>query len=233
MLHRTKTLGLVALLGVAAFAAAAQGIRLVIKPTVGEELKYSIKANLEVAGTEAVLNGTQVEKTIDVDKDGGYTLESRLVDGKVEFAGQSMDIPPAPATVTVYKKDGSVKEIRGDSVEAGAYRSANLTSAFFPDKDLKIGDEWTNEQKANSSSGAVAFKSTFKLVADEKVNGIDSYKITSVTKESEGDTPASAEGTTWLEKSTGRLVKSTQKLNNVPFPGAPGPINGTITITRL
>lgn len=232
MVNRMKLIGIGALAGLAALAAA-QGFRLVSKPTIGEEAKYSVKANIDLGGMSATMSGTQSEKTTDVDKDGNYTVESKLIDGNVEFGGQQMALPAGNATVTVFRKDGTVKEIRGDSVEGGSYRFANLASVYLPDQDLKVGDEWTKEAKADSTTQAVAYKATFKIAGEEKVGTVDTVKIAFSVKETEGETPAASEGTTWIEKANGKMVKTEQKWTNAPFPGAPGPVSGTVTVTRV
>lgn len=229
-----KSLGLGTLAVLSALALAAQAGPLVRKVQVGEELKYRVKANVELGGNAIVFSGLQTEKVLEVGTDGTYTVESKTTDAKVTFGGQEIEIPAdqSPSTTSVYNLDGTIKEIRGDNAQAESYRFANLATVFLNGKEAKVGEAWTNEKTADSKSGAVAYKSTYKIVGEEKVGSLDTWKIEFSTKESEGDAPASSDGTVWIDKADATLVKTEAKWSNAPFPGAPGPVNGTVTVTR-
>lgn len=235
MAIQTKSLGLVALFALSTLALAAQAGPIVRKVKAGDEQKFRVKANIELGGNEIVFSGLQTEKILEVAPDGSYTVESKTTNAKVTFGGQDVDIPAdqTPATTSVYNPDGTIKEIRGDNAQAESYRFANLGAIFFTGKEEgKIGTTWTNDKVADTKSGAVGYKSTYKVVGEEKVGNYDTWKIEFSTKESEGDAPASSDGTVWLDKADGSMVKNEAKWSNAPFPGAPGPVNGTVSITR-
>lgn len=75
-------------------------------------------------------------------------------------------------------------------------------------------------------------KTEFEVVAEEKIDGVDTLVIKSKIAEVSGSEPASIEGKTWLSKADSQLVKAEMKYANVPMAGAPGPISGNFVITR-
>ncbi len=234
MLFKTKSVAFGALAALSVVALAAQaGVTLARKPKANEEHKYRLKANVELGGQAVEVAGVQSEKVTEVGTDGTYTVESKTSDLKISVGGQEFPAPDSGnGTTIVYNADGTIKEIRGDQTGADTYRFANLSVFFAPGKEVKTGDAWTHEAKADAKTGAVAAKATYKVVGEEKIAGLDTYKIEFSTKESEGDTPASAEGTIYVDKADGSMVKTDAKWANAPFPGAPGPVNGSISVTR-
>ena len=232
MASRLRLIGLGALAAASVLAVAAQGVVLARKPVAGEEHKYSIKANLEFGGMEATLTATQGEKVLAIEPDGTYSVEQRLIGGTASLGGTDIDIPSSTPTVIVFTPKGAVKEIRGDSVDAPAYRFANLAVFSIPDKAVAVGDTWSYEGKPSKDTGAVAYKADYKIVGEEAVAGADAYKVEYTAKETEGGEPASATGTVWIAKSDAAMLKNVSKWANVPFPGAPGTVSGSVTITR-
>jgi hypothetical protein len=222
---------LVAAISVAAFAAQdAVSLKRVAK--AGDTAKYRLKADVEVQGTEATFSALVTEKISKVESNGNYVVESAQTEGKIVFGGQEMEAPASTQTFT-YKPNGEVVEIKADSVDSSVYRTAHLTSFIIVDKAIKTGDEWTHEVKKDEKTGAVAAKGTYKVEGSEKIGDFETFKIKFATKETEGgDTAAVCEGISWISKKDGTLVKSEGTWKNVPFPGAPGPINAKYSMTR-
>lgn len=223
---------MLAVVGMAFATPLLQEFTLKLTPKEGDVAKYMLKADIDIQGTQASFNGKVTEKTIKVEADGTYQIESTNSDGKVVFGGQEMEMPASEPTITVYKANGEVKEIKGAGVDANAYRMSGISSFRWPTKAVKVGDEWTSEWAKDDKTGAVAGKATFKVEAEEKVGAWETVKIKMSTKESEGDSPATAEGTIWLAKADGKMVKTEAAWKNAPFPGAPGPIDAKVTLTR-
>jgi hypothetical protein len=208
-----------------------------VKRTVkeGQTEKVLIKGDFEVAGQSAQFSGKADEKVTKVSADdGAYTIEEQQHDLKATVGGQDIPINDTPAISTVFNADGSIKEIQGDSSVASpsAYRLANLGVIVDGGKPLNIGDTWTYTIKADSKTGTEAATATYKLVAEEKVGDIDTMKIQATVKETGGSEPASSDGFYWLDKGDASMVKSELTWTNAPFPGAPAPISGKLTITR-
>ncbi|MFZ4506840.1 MAG: hypothetical protein ACOYON_03995 [Fimbriimonas sp.] len=223
---------LLALTGVAIAMPAIQEFTLKFVTKKDEVVKYTIKADVEVSGTQASFTGKVIEKTTEVKEDGTYSIETSNAEGKVVFGGQEMEMPAQAPTVTVYKANGDLAEIRGEGADGGAYRMTAISMMRWPGKAVKVGDEWTSEWKSDTKTGIVAGKATLKVLGEEKVGDWDCLKISLNSKETEGDTPAGNEGIYWVAKEDGKTCKLETKWKNAPFPGAPGPIDAKVTQVR-
>lgn len=236
MRKRFHPLALLALAALTTAAlAATDAVTLVRKPKKDEVHKYSMKADIDVNGLQVSVIATTQEKTTDVAEDGSYTVEEMLVDGKTTAAGQEKDLAGGPPSSMIYKTNGIISKINGDAKQAtsNAYRMANLSLLYLPDKAVNVGDAWTYDVKADKATGAVAAKGEFKLLGDEKVGTHDTWKIKATIKETEGDTPSSSDGTVWIDKADGSMVKNEVKWVNAPFPGIQVPVNATVKIERI
>jgi hypothetical protein len=222
----------IAMLSAVALAANLQGVLIKRVYKEGDVAKYRIKAELEIAGTNATFTGLTVEKVLKVNADGTYEVESSQSEAKAVFGGQEMDIPDQGASVTVYKPTGDVVELRGPNVNADGYRMSNLNNFFPPAGEVKVGDTWTKEIKGDTKTGATDATAKFKYVADEKVGARDTIKIEAnfAEKAAEG---AKSDYTIWLDKTDFSMVKTTGKWVNVPMAGSPAPLNGTVELTRV
>jgi hypothetical protein len=222
---------LVMALSVAALAVQdAVSIKRVAK--AGDSAKYRLKADIDFQGMEANFTALVLEKITKIETNGNYVVESTYSEGKVVFSGQEMDAPGTTSTYT-YKPTGEVVSIVAETVDSNVYRTAHLTSFVVPDKALKVGDEWATEIKKDEKTGAVAAKGAYKIEAEEKVGDFETFKVKYSTKESEGgDTAAVCEGVAWVNKKDGSLVKTEGVWKNVPFPGAPAPLNAKFTMVR-
>lgn len=229
---KKASLGLfIAAISVVAFAVQ-DGVTLKRTAKVGDAIKYRLKADVEIQGMEANFTTLVTEKVSKVEANGNYVLESTQSEGKVSLSGQEMDVPGSTQTFT-YKANGEVVDIKADSVDSSVYRTANLTAFVVAEKALKVGDEWTHEIKKDEKTGVLPAKGTYKVEAEEKVGDFETYKVKFTTKETEGgDSAASCEGIAWINKKDGTMVKSEGTWKNVPFPGAPGPINAKFVMTR-
>jgi hypothetical protein len=225
----------VVLLSVSALTfAAVDGLSVKRQPKEGQTVKLRLKAQLEIAGNQATFTGIMQQKVTKVETDGTYTEEEQQLQGKASFGGQDVDVPDTGAHPVTYFADGSIKEIKGDDQTAGAaaYRMSNLGVIVDAGKPLNVGDTWTYDFKADSKTGAVAAKGEYKVLAEEKVGDLDTVKVKAAIKEADGTDPASSDGTYWISKLDGTLVKAEIKWLNAPFPGAPGPITATVSMVR-
>ncbi len=230
-LNKTAVGLFVAALSVAALAVQ-DGVNLKRAPKVGDTIKYRLKGTVDFGGTDVPMSMLVTEKIAKVEDSGNYTVESSQSEGKVEINGSETEIP-GDTVSTIFKATGEVVEVKVDADKLpSATRLANLQSVVVQDKAVKVGDTWTTEIKKDEKSGAVAAKGTFKVEAQEKVGDFDCYKITLSMKESDGDSPASVEGTSWINVKDGTTVKMEGAWKNAPFPGAPFPINAKFTMTR-
>lgn len=201
---------------------------------VGDTMKFKLKADLEFSGQQVGFTSNVQEKVTDVGADGGYKIESSQSDSKINMNGQEQDVPDqAHSNTTSYNAAGEILEITGDNVESGAYRMATLGVLKAPDAPAKIGDAWTYKIAANSKTGVVNSTADYKYLANEKIGDRDTVKVSVKVHENEGSDPASNEGTVWLDVKDFSMVKSDTTWANAPIPGAPGPINGKVVLTRV
>ena len=197
-------------------------------------VKLRLSAELEIGGNKATYTGLVQQKVTKVDTDGSYTEEEQQIQGKASFGGQDIDVPDTGAHPVIYNADGRVKEIKGDEQTAGAasYRMTTLGLIIDAGKPLAVGDTWSVDLKADAKTGAEAAKADYKVLGEEKVGDLDTVKLSAKIKETGSSDPASSDGTYWIAKSDGSLVKAEVKWVNAPFPGAPGPISASVTMVR-
>lgn len=226
-------IGGIAILLAAATAYAIDGVVLKYAFKKDDVRKVRVKGTLDIQGMEVTINMINQSKVREVAADGTVTLEDSMVEGKVVFGGQEMDIPSQTGTVVIMKPTGEVKEIKGEEVSEGSYRVQNLMAFIPPTEAVQVGSKWHKEVAANKDTKAPAFKGDYSILAEEKIDGVDSFKVQYKVSETEGSDPASMEGTIWIDKSNCDLLKSTQKWTNVPMPGAPMPISGNFTMERV
>jgi hypothetical protein len=214
-------------------AAGVAGVTIKRAPKEGQVNKYRMKAELEYMGMEVTFDGKVQEKITKVDTDGSFTVDQSQLETKILVGGSEMPNPTSDSTptTTVFSSNGSVKEIKGDGINADAYRMATLSSFVDAGKELNVGDTWTYDFKADAKTGAVAAKGEFKYLGDEKVGETDAYKIKAVINEIEGATPASSDSTMWLDKADGRMIKMEGKWIKAPIPGLNQPIDATVSMT--
>lgn len=224
---RTRTVFALATLAAAAFAG--QGVMLRWTPKEGDELKYQTVGKFEVGGISAEMTSVNIHKVIRVDPDGSFLVEAKPIDGKVVYNGT--ELPSKGATIqTVYAAGGELKEIRGDKPDTTGYRMANLSNFHAPTKAVMVGDTWTAEGKADAKTGAVAWKADYKVLGEETIGPYTALKMDVNARETDGTDGAKATGNIWVGKN-GVLVRSELKWSNMVVPGAPAPVNATLTMT--
>lgn len=139
------------------------------------------------------------------------------------------------AITAKYKISGELDELKAaDEKYTGpdSYRAAALETLIVPDKPVKIGDTWSYK----TDGSAKKWKKTqvdYKVESTEKVGNYDCVKVSFNAKELEGGDDAAAEkGNLWLSKADFSLVKREAKVTNLPLPGSPMPLSGTIKFER-
>jgi len=209
----------------AVFGAAGQDVALKVTGLVNDVRKYKISGSMSIAalGAEAKISGTMTQTVIKVDDNGNLTIKEAS-SMTAEVNGQ--EFPQEGVTTTVLKPDGTVVEIRGEQSGPEAYRTATVDTCKLPDFPLAVDKTWTYDFPADPKTGVVHAKGDYKVLASEKLHDIDCWKIQAKVAELTGDTPASTDGTVWLSKKDGSLVKMDGKGTNLPIPQV-GAVSGT------
>lgn len=233
MMKRNIGAALALLAGAGLAVAAVQEFSLKRTAKEGEVFRYQMTGEMELMGQSVGMKAVTVNKTIKVEANGNYVVESSMTEGKISINGGEMDMPEQAGTTTTFKPDGTVLDVKGDGVDQGGWRMANLMSAVVPDRPLKVGETWTSEIKGDSKKMTVDVKGTYTFEALEKGDWGDMARIKYELKEVSGDSSASMSGTAWVETKTGNMVKMDSVWKDVPIPGAPAPVSGKMSLQLL
>lgn len=226
-----KIAGISAIL-IATTAFAQDGVKLKFTAKKDEVVKIRLKGTVDFGGMQISVTMLQKETTVSVGEDGTVTSQTEMIDGKIEMAGNEMEMPASPAFRIVRKANGDLKEVQGEASDATTYRGQILNSFFFPDDAVKVGSKWTKKYPANKDTGALAVTGTYEILGEEQILGKDCFKIKAKNIETEGDAPAAVEGTYWMAKDNSGLYKANVKWINYPLAMAPAPLNGEFAMTR-
>ena len=122
--------------------------------------------------------------------------------------------------------------MRGEGATPEAYRALTLTTVKLPDFALAKDKTWTWEAPGDSKTGTVKAKADYKVVGDEKMHDIDTWKISFTVVETDGAAPASSSSTVWISKSDASLVKSESTVKDLPIKGV-GAMSGTQSMNMV
>ena len=235
---RIRTLiSTVAIAALASVTSIAQDDAFSLKPTVKKDdvFTYKVVGQFDVQGQTADFTAKFTQKVVDV-TDTQYKVEQKQSDPHVQVGGQEYPMnDDSPAVTALYKVSGELVELKAPDdkyTTADAYRAAALETLLTPEKPVKIGDSWSYKTDAVANK----WKKTqvdFKVEGVEKIGTFDCVKVSFTGKELEGGDEAAAEkGNLWLSKSDFSLVKREAKVTNLPLPGSPITLNGTIKFER-
>lgn len=211
--------------------------KIVRSAKVGDKHNYKVSfdltTNMGGTATNIALTAEAEEKVTDVSPDGIITSQNRQFNTKINFNGQDMDQPDGNDTVKA-KLDGTLLESKSDKPEADGphkFRMHYIETVMMPTADVKIGESWTRHIDADSKNGNRKTDGTYTLLAIEKIGTQDYYKIKISSKETEGDLPATFEGTEWLSTADGSMGKVDANITNMPLPeNLPQDIAGKVHI---
>jgi hypothetical protein len=223
---------LVAAAGLAYIASAAAAVDggLRLTPKEGDVRKYKLTAALKFQETDLTVTGGVHIKVLHVDDAGLITVQVTASSTVAKSGDQPITVQDSPALTEVFKPDGTLSELRGENASQTAYRMETLTSVKLPAFPLEKDKAWTWEIFPNSKVGIQKSTIDYKVLGDETVDGVDTWKVSRAIKELEGDNPATADGTVWINKHDGTLVKQVDVWKNAPIPNAPSEVDGTITL---
>lgn len=208
-----------------------------LKPTVKKDdvFSYKVVGQFDVQGQTADFSAKFTQKVVGVE-DGHYTIEQKQTDPHVQVGGQEYPMnDDAPAVTAKFKSTGELEELKATDDKytgADAYRAAALETLLVPANPVKTGDSWSFKVDAAANK----WKKTqvdYKVEGTEKVGNFDCVRVSFAGKELEGGDEAAAEsGKIWLSKSDFSLVKRDAKVSNLPLPGSPVTLSGTIKFER-
>ncbi len=236
--------------------------------TEGAVEKYSYKnvfdANIDLSSFGAPnMSMTMTQSMIATITYGKADATKKTTPFDIKVTEHKLDMEPAmpggPEIPTEFSLSGALNELNSVSdmkadgmnetvkmMSAGALDS--LSSIFeFPEAEIKVGETWKSVKSKKSLGGDTDEDITHKLVAAEKLDGVDVLKIESKGKvtvrneSAEGmgmgpmksTTEVTVDSITYLNKATGQIVKTEAK--SVPMNiltdmgGMTIPMKGTYT----
>jgi hypothetical protein len=211
-------------------ASAQEKVMLAFKAKVGQIMRYKAEGTLtlEAAGQKLTMELKQTEKAsiTAVAADGQVTYESQSESYEVTVNGQKMpDESRDEKTTIVVRPDRTLVSHKRDSAEPDptklGVRLYCATTPALPTKPVGIGDKWTHEYKADTDLGIRAGAGEYEVLALEKLGNVETVKIRSSYKESEGSPALTARATVWVERSTGDTIRAETEVENVPFGDGP------------
>lgn len=219
--------------------AAQDGVIIKRTPKVGDISKFRMKAQTEAPDAskvshKIVFTSLITEKVTKVADNGDYTVESTTGEVKISYDGT--DVPSAGSaaqeisTVT-FKPSGEVVAIATDRTDPNIFRMATLEALQFPSTPVKKDSTWDADFKKNDQ-GAVDAKGNFKIEAEEKMGGVDCYRIHATIKESTGTQPAASDTIYWISIKDGTLMRQLATFTSAPFAAAPVPLDAKVEVTR-
>ncbi len=216
------------------FASRAQDkVVLSYKAKKGQVIRYKTEGTLsmESGGMKLSLELKQVEKdTIaNVSDSGDITSESVTESEEITVNGERApsEEDKTVSTVTSHS-DGTLVSYKlsmgePDSAKSQA-RIRTAVNPIFSTKAVGVGDKWTIDIKDNPELGQEEAKEEYEVIAAEKLNGVDCYKITMVFHETKATNPISSKATLWIEKSSGDMFAGDTQIENLQFGGKAGPL---------
>lgn len=231
MTRNIRVFGLALIAASCALALAQDALTLKMTPKVGDTYKFKLTAKMSMSGMDAELVGHLTDKVVEVAPSGEYLIESSQTDTVVKAMDQEIPLP-SETVKSRYAANGDLLDLQTENPGPEKWRLAQLTGFTYPTTAVKVGDEWTSTIKADPKTGVLAAKRTYKVEAFEKVGDHDTAKIKGTYTETEGSTPASADGHIWIDTKDGSVVKTESTWTNVPVGPGGAAANGTVTMER-
>ncbi|HLK57071.1 MAG TPA: zinc-dependent metalloprotease [Chthonomonadaceae bacterium] len=234
MRQGVKTALLVWLMAIIGVSSLAQDkVSLAYKAKTGQTARYKSQAtlSLDAGGMKLNLDIKEVEKVTitGVAPSGDITQDSVTESSEMTINGQKApdENPDKSVTTVVYHPDGTLVSYKSTNDKAETkeqVRLRNTGNILFPTRPIGVGDKWSFTVAADPKLGSEEGKADCEVLASEKINGIDTFKIKMVYKETTFKPALSATNIIWVEKSSGDGIQSDTDIENVQFGGDKGPM---------
>lgn len=216
-----------------------QSAKIAWNPKVGSTSKFTMNVDAEGdfgQGAMKIKVSMKVANKVKTVTDKEIVIESTMSDMKIKMGddGQEMADPSGQGdqtTTNTYARNGALLSTKSASGMDNP-RMEQMSSFLYPDKELAPGTSWEREIPKDDKKGTPSAKGSYTFVGEEKVGKWAAYKVTWSYKETSGDKPSSAEGTAWLDKETGEMLKMDSKMKDVVFQEGIPPMNATVTMMR-
>jgi hypothetical protein len=190
------------------------------KPVVGQEHRYAmtLTSSFDMGqGPAELLVKMKVSEKVKAVSDKSVTVESLATDTTISINGSEMDQGATQQPAMSYERGLDTMPVLADqdtSPMARTNRGIMASSFPRPTKPLAVGDSHRWSIKGDQAKGTVDGEGKLTLKGEEKINGIDCWKLDYVYSESIQTQPTSAIGTLWMAKSDATLIKSVMNFEN-------------------
>ncbi|MCC6403650.1 MAG: hypothetical protein IT207_06530 [Fimbriimonadaceae bacterium] len=186
----------------------------------GESTKYKLQVDTTFGGMAVVFTAALQESIVSVAADGTVVSKTTQSNVVLKVNGSEMDAGAEDETdTTTTDARGRIVLIEGSMVDEASYRVAILNAILWPETPVMVGSKWSLDLAASEKQGTPASKSEFEILGMEAMKGVEAVKIRFSTHEATGETPASSTGTYWVEKATGKILRTEAEWKNAPVSG--------------
>lgn len=194
------------------------------KPVAGQEIDYGLSAQISSAGVTVEFLTDFHLKITKVEADGGYTTESKRGSTRMVTNGQEQTLPSTDddEKVRIEKFDAKGKKISEEDNEDGEIDDMTAilkktTDFDAPDKPVKKGDKWQKVVKADPAKNVKAATLDYEVLGESKIGTFDVVKVAVKYKQTEGDRPASFDGTLAFSTKDMSMVELTANVKDAPL----------------
>jgi len=201
------------------YAAGRDPVTIVWKPKSGDVFKYTQKLNGKGGIGEFVFTMDVTSTVKAINPDQSVVVEDKTTNGDGTFNGNPVPSGAVPdeTITTTSKADGSLISQKSDPPTPST-RSNVFSQFIYPATPKNVGDTWQHTGKADKAAGTNDYEIDYTYKGQETQDGIASNRIDITFKEMNVDQPITGDGTLWLDKDTGSLVKISVKMKNVDSP---------------
>lgn len=194
-------------------------VALGFKVAEGQSTTYRFDLQMGNAAFAVKVSATLTERIAKVNADQSVDFVGELRKGKMELGGDVTDASDADTKFTYNGKGSMTKMDIGtpgeDDISGMVLNLRAAASVVFPDKPVNVGESWTAAFKSPEVKGAEPESSEatnlkYTFVAQEKVAGADTAKITIVEDGPSADGTITA--TTWVDVATGLPIRMELKM---------------------
>ena len=225
--------------------AAPEKFKLVYKAQQGQvkKAKGSALIKFAVSGQDVSIEQSGTDKITysEVKPTGEITYIDETEALEITANGQKQEVPAEvmdDKTIVTMKPNGLIvgfKEENSDDEDEGddnlTVRLISATTPVFSDKEVGVGDKWSQEFKASSDLGTRDARADYEVLALEKVGAVDCVKI-KVEYAEKGSKALTGKGTLWVERSSGDTVKADFDVEGVPFGPPQAAVAASVKLTE-
>jgi hypothetical protein len=184
-------------------------------------LRYEVKVKVEDTIHVVEYTSDLVYRVMEVKANGDIAMLSEQTGIKMRHFENVITTGDPPATFVTFDAAGYITTISGQDINDEDYRFQSLNLLIWPKSEITVGSKWSAVLPGDETIGSRAGMANYEVVARETLLGRDTVKLRYTIEETEGDKPAKAEGSMWVDMRQGSKVKVISTMVNAPLAGRP------------